>query len=185
MHDLRAQDVMTSPATTISQDAPIEQLIQLLRASHFSGIPVVDGEGRAVGLVSETDVLRALAYTVGPPGSGEFATTFQRGKRRITTVLLDAVAHEALQAAAGLRKLVARPVNDLMTPVVQACAVDTPIVEVCEMMMWKEIRRVVVLDEERRPVGMISSIDLIRRMGEELRRTKSGKFQALPPRPPK
>jgi CBS domain-containing protein len=182
MHDLRAQDVMTSPATTIGQDAPIEQLIHLLRASHFSGIPVVDAEGVAVGLVSETDVLRALAYTVGPPGSGEFATTFQRGKKRITTVLLDGLAHEALLAASALRQLVHRPVNDLMTPVVQACSVDTPVVEVCEMMMWKEIRRVVVLDEKRRPVGMISSIDLIRRMGEELRRTKSGKLPAQPPK---
>ena len=71
MLELTARDVMTTEVTTVREDTSIEQLIHLLRVSHFSGIPVVDKEGRAVGLVSETDILRALAYTVGPPGSGE------------------------------------------------------------------------------------------------------------------
>lgn len=170
MRNLCARDVMTPEVTTISQDVPVEELIALLRASHFSGIPVVDADGRAVGLVSETDILRALAYTVGPPGSGEFASTFQAGKKRVSSVLIDAAGHDDLHAAAALRELTARPVRDLMTPYVHHCAADAPMVEVCEMMAWKEIRRVVVLDEERRPVGMISSIDLLQRLGEWLRK---------------
>lgn len=170
MRTLRARDVMTPEVTTVSQDVPVEELIGLLRASHFSGIPVVDADGRAVGLVSETDILRALAYTVGPPGSGEFAPTFQAGKKRVSSVILDAVGHGDLHSAAALRELVRRPVRDLMTPYVHHCAADAPVVEVCEMMVWKEIRRVVVLDEQKRPVGMISSIDLIQRLGEWLRK---------------
>ncbi len=146
MRNLRARDVMTPEVTTVSQDVPVEELIGLLRASHFSGIPVVDADGRAVGLVSETDILR------------------------VSSVILDAVGHGDLHSAAALRELVQRPVHDLMTPYVHHCSADDPVVEVCEMMVWKEIRRVVVLDEERRPVGMISSIDLIRRLGEWLRK---------------
>lgn len=170
MRNLRARDVMTAQVTTVSQDVSVEELIGLLRASHFSGIPVVDADGRAVGLVSETDILRALAYTVGPPGSGEFARTFQAGKKRVSAVILDAVGHGDLHSAAALRELVQRPVRDLMTPYVHHCSADAPVVEVCEMMVWKEIRRVVVLDDDKRPIGMISSIDLIQRLGEWLRR---------------
>ncbi|MBX3466978.1 MAG: CBS domain-containing protein [Planctomycetes bacterium] len=168
MRELCARDVMTTEVTTVSQDVLVEELIGLLRASHFSGIPVVDGDGRAVGVVSETDILRALAYTIGPPGSGEFAPTFQAGKKRVSSVLLDAVSHDDLHAAASLRGLVSRPVRELMTPYVHHCGPDARVVEVCEMLVWKEIRRVVVLDAERRPIGMISSIDLIRRLGEWL-----------------
>lgn len=170
MLELVARDVMTTEVTTICQDVPVEELIHLFRVSHFSGIPVVDADGRAVGLVSETDVLRALAYTVGPPGSGEFATNLQKGKRRISSVLLDAVIDPGdVRAAHVLKGLLARPVLELMTPVVHACRPEAPIVEVCEMMVWKEIRRVIVTDQAQRVVGMISSIDLIRRMGEALR----------------
>jgi CBS domain-containing protein len=171
MRELRARDVMTTEVTTVSQDVRVEELIQLLRVSHFSGIPVVDQDGKAVGLVSETDILRALAYTVGPPGSGEFAMTFQEGKRRVSSVILDAVGHAELHGAEALRQLIARPVRELMTPYVHACGPDDPVVEVCEMMIWKEIRRVIVLDADKRPVGMISSIDLIRRLGEWLRKS--------------
>ncbi len=168
MLELTARDVMTTEVTTVREDTSIEQLIHLLRVSHFSGIPVVDKEGRATGLVSETDILRALAYTVGPPGSGEFAVTFQKGKRRISSLLLDAASRQDMAAGHVLRDLVNRPVRDLMTPMVHACPATATIAEVCDTMVWKEIRRVVVLDEERRVVGVISGIDLIRRLGEHL-----------------
>ena len=172
MRSLRARDVMTREVTTVSQDVPLEELIQLLRLSQFSGIPVIDTAGRAVGLISETDILRALAYTVGPPttGSGEFANKFQAGKKRVSSVILDAVSNEDLHTASVLNELIRRPVRELMTPYVHSCSDDAPVVEVCEMMVWKEIRRVVVLDEEKRPVGMISSIDLITKLGEWLRK---------------
>lgn len=171
MRSLRARDVMTREVTTVSQDVPVEELIQLLRASHFSGIPVVDAEGRAVGLISETDLLRALAYTVGPPasGSGEFANKFQAGKKRVSAVILDAAGHGDAHTARALNELIRRPVQELMTPYVHSCSPDAPVVEVCEMMVWKEIRRVVVL-EDKKPVGMISSIDLITKLGEWLRK---------------
>lgn len=170
MIELTARDIMTPDVTTVTEDTSIEQLIHLLRVSHFSGIPVVDKAGRAVGLVSETDILRALAYTVGPPGSGEFATTFQKGKRRISSLLLDAVSRQDLAAGHVLRELVARRVHDLMTPMVHACSPEATVAEVCDLMVWKEIRRVVVLDADKKVVGVISGIDLIRRLGEELRR---------------
>ena len=169
MRTLHARDVMTREVTTVNQDVPIEELIQLLRVSQFSGIPVVDEDGRAVGLISETDILRALAYTVGPPGSGEFARTFQAGKKRVSTAILDAAGRGDPHTAGALNELIRRPVRELMTPYVHSCSPDAPVVEVCEMMVWKEIRRVVVL-EDKKPVGIISSIDLITKLGEWLRK---------------
>lgn len=169
MIELKARDVMTREVTTVREDSSLEELIHLLRVSHFSGIPVVDGEGKAVGLVSETDILRALAYTVGPPGSGEFATNLQKGKRRISALLLDAASRQDMATGHLLRDLVRRPVHDLMTPMVHGCSPEATITEVCDMMVWKEIRRVIVLDADRKVVGVISSIDLISRLGAHLK----------------
>jgi CBS domain-containing protein len=169
MRALRARDVMTREVTTVSQDVPVEELIQLLRVSHFSAIPVIDQDGRAVGLVSETDILRALAYTVGPPGTGEFSPKFQAGKRRVSAVILDAAGHGDARTSAALRELVKRPVRELMTPYVHSCSLDAAVVELCEMMVWKEIHRVVVVDDGK-PVGIVSSIDLITKLGEWLRK---------------
>ena len=74
---MRAEDIMTRNVTTVAEESSVEELIQLFRVSHFTGVPVVDTAGVAVGVISETDILRALAYTISPPTSGEFEVKFQ------------------------------------------------------------------------------------------------------------
>ena len=66
-----AADIMTRNVTTVSAEETVEGLILLLRVSHFTGVPVVDAAGICVGHVSETDILRAVAYALSPPGSSD------------------------------------------------------------------------------------------------------------------
>src|SRR4051812_29104439 len=63
---LKARDVMTKDVVTVKKDLPIRALIAKLRETRFSGFPVVDDAGRAIGLVSQNDVLRGLAWMLGP-----------------------------------------------------------------------------------------------------------------------
>ena len=51
-------DVMTSPAVSLRRGTPLDDAIQLLGAAGISALPVVDGELRVVGIVSEADILR-------------------------------------------------------------------------------------------------------------------------------
>lgn len=55
--DLRVEDLMTIDPVTISADATIEDAEELLRRNRISGLPVVDGGGRLVGVISQTDLL--------------------------------------------------------------------------------------------------------------------------------
>lgn len=171
---LKAQDVMTKDVTTVALSDSVEKLVHIFRVSHFTGIPVVDAEGRCVGLVSETDILRALAYTLSPPGSGEFSTKFKGRERMATSRLLDAANKAQLEvgAAVVMRELLTRQVQELMTPVVHSCNPDDELQAVCETMAWKEIHRVIVCDADGKVVGLISALDLARRFGEHL---KAGK----------
>jgi CBS domain-containing protein len=52
-----AGDVMTSPAVTVGPDEPVERAARLMYARDLKRLPVVDGSGRLVGIVSRTDVL--------------------------------------------------------------------------------------------------------------------------------
>jgi CBS-domain-containing membrane protein len=56
-----AADVMTSPALTLRDDTPIGAAIRELIAAGLKRMPVVDADGRLVGLVGRAGLLRALA----------------------------------------------------------------------------------------------------------------------------
>ena len=167
-----ARDVMTADVVTIAETDTVEALIQLFRASHFTGIPVVDGDGRAVGVVAETDVLRAFAYTVSPPASGEVAVKNAGRERGATARLL---RPDLAQREAGriMKELVQRQVCEVMTPVVHACRPDDDLTTVCDIMVWKHIHRVVVLDDDRKVVGLISALDAVRSCSEVIRAGQS------------
>ena len=50
-------EIMTFPVVTISADKSLIEAIRLLLRFHISGMPVVDGEGRLTGVLSELDIL--------------------------------------------------------------------------------------------------------------------------------
>ena len=55
-----ARNIMTARVTSIDPDTPLADIARIMAAGHFGGVPVVDGEGRVVGFVSESDLMDAL-----------------------------------------------------------------------------------------------------------------------------
>ena len=55
--DLRVADLMTIDPIVISVDATIEEAEELLLHHRITGLPVVDSDGRLVGVISQTDLL--------------------------------------------------------------------------------------------------------------------------------
>ncbi|MBP0450603.1 CBS domain-containing protein [Kitasatospora sp. RG8] len=58
--ELHAQDLMTAPAVTVTDEQSVTETVALLRRESLHHLPVVDGGGRLVGLVSPHDLLDAL-----------------------------------------------------------------------------------------------------------------------------
>jgi CBS-domain-containing membrane protein len=166
---ITAADVMTHEVTTVSQDENVEGLIHLFRVSHFTAVPVIDDGGKAVGLVSETDILRAVAYALSPPGSSDELPLPEKDPSRdrgATTRLLRPFKLPGFEKA--MQHLIKRSVRDLMSPVLHSCKPETPLQQVCESMSWKGVHRIIVLDPEGKVVGLISALDAVRRFGKEL-----------------
>lgn len=54
-------DLMTPDPISVNESAALDEAVRLLEENEVSGLPVVDGDGLLVGVISQTDVVRARA----------------------------------------------------------------------------------------------------------------------------
>lgn len=54
-----AADIMTQPGVTVPEDIPIMEIAHIMTTKHINRVPVVDNQGRIVGIVSRADVVRS------------------------------------------------------------------------------------------------------------------------------
>lgn len=62
---MRAGDVMTRRIVTIAPEAPVEEAARLMLRHRVSGLPVVDGSAKLLGILTEGDLLRRLEIGTG------------------------------------------------------------------------------------------------------------------------
>jgi CBS domain-containing protein len=55
---MRARDIMTTPVTTVRPETPIKDAAAVLAVNGFTALPVVDGDDRLIGIVTEADLMR-------------------------------------------------------------------------------------------------------------------------------
>ncbi len=148
---MQARDVMTTQVATVGPDAAIETAIALMTQQRVSGVPVVDAEGRLVGILTEGDLLRRVEI-----GTDD----------HLRRPFLDLLMGRGREAVEYVRSH-SRRVSDLMTEEIVSVDDDAPLREVVRLMEKRRVRRVPVL-RNRRLVGVVSRHDLIVALGREL-----------------
>jgi CBS domain-containing protein len=73
---MRVTDVMRSSFATVKPGTPVIEAARLLLQTNQRGLPVLDGEGDLVGIISEGDLLRRDELGVRPPGGNWFEQVF-------------------------------------------------------------------------------------------------------------
>lgn len=68
-HGRRAEDIMSRDVISVSPDAPLGEIARLLERRHIKRVPVIDGSGRLVGIISRANLLHGLAVTTPLPGA--------------------------------------------------------------------------------------------------------------------
>ncbi|WP_220139837.1 CBS domain-containing protein [Nocardia huaxiensis] len=59
---MHARDVLSRPVVTAHPETPVREAISLLTGHHFAALPVVDDQGRVVGVFSESDALSVIGH---------------------------------------------------------------------------------------------------------------------------
>ncbi len=70
MSKIKVKDVMTARPLTITADMTIEKAAILMHDKKIGGLPVVDGSGRLIGMLTENDIFKALIDITGARISG-------------------------------------------------------------------------------------------------------------------
>ena len=149
LQQLTAADLMSTDVTAIPQHMSLRGAAHLLARFEISGAPVVDEQGRCVGVLSATDF-------VNWTDKGERAVRRDRNETCVA-------AHSAWQMLEE-KDLPVDEVHHYMTPDPVTITPLTPIGESARKMRDAHIHRLIVTDKEGKPVGVVSSTDLMAAM---------------------
>jgi len=158
----RISDVMTVDVASVREDAPFREIVALLEQRRVRAVPVVDGYGTVVGVVSESDLLPKVEFA----GGLEPLRLFEGRQRRI-----------AWEKARGD---VAR---ELMTTPAVTMPANMSIVDAARVMDLAGVKQLLVVDQQDRLVGIVAACDLLKvflRADEAIRDDVLGELRKLP-----
>jgi CBS-domain-containing membrane protein len=137
----RVRDVMTREVVTVDEETPFKEITQLLADCHISALPVLDSDGRVVGVVSEADLLLKEELPEGPAGGHLFQGRRQRATRA---------------KAAGDTAV------ELMTAPAITVGPDASIPEAARLLHRHQVKRLPVVDPAGPLLGIVSRADLLK-----------------------
>jgi CBS domain-containing protein len=140
---MRAVDVMTTGVISVQPDASIGEVAKLMLERRISGLPVIDGAGKLVGIVSEGDLLRRVE-----------ADTERRRPRWLEMFATNTTL------AAEYVKSHAKRVADVMTAPVVTVRDDAPLAEIADLLETKRVKRLPVV-RDGKVVGIVSRSNLL------------------------
>lgn len=144
---LVAREIMTDRVITVSPETRVSELARILATENIGGAPVVDGEGRLLGVVTESDLID------------------QTKKVHIPTVvaILDSLIflERPDRMEKDIRKIAGTVVGDIYTPNPVTVSEETPLDEIATIMAKKHVHTLPVM-RGGELVGVIGKGDIIR-----------------------
>lgn len=171
LQQVTAADVMTRHPIVFTTHTPLREAARLLLQTFISGAPVVDHSGRCVGILSSMDFVRLVwptdkrlfrcgdsikeaVHTTAPPAEGT-------GRDYSLPPILEwQIVDEKLPAEGTVASLMT---SDPVTMVETAS-----IAEVARTMLITHVHRIVIVDFDHRPVGIVSGSDLLNALASRL-----------------
>jgi CBS domain-containing protein/PII-like signaling protein len=136
-----AAEVMTAAPVTVSDTTTVPEAAEVMVRRRLKRLPVVDEQGTLIGIVSRVDLLRTAGVGFG-------------GKAPVPREL-------GLDGDTPLARVMRRDV-----PTVHP---GSPLAEVFQAVISTRLNRALVVDEERRPVGLVTDAELLERVTPALR----------------
>jgi CBS domain-containing protein len=148
----KARDLMEARVLTVDPEASLEEVHRLFNEEEISGAPVVGEDGSLVGVITATDLIRAVDE--------------ERSTARMESgYFRDLLPYSAPDWSAGPEdfqdRLAALRVSDAMTREVVTIPADTPAPEIARGLRTRHIHRVFVTRGSQL-LGIVTAFDLLR-----------------------
>ncbi len=146
--EVLVQDVMSKDVISIQKYESIRHVANILTEKNISGLPVVDKGEKVIGIITQADILSMLGMRKGH--------TFKD--------LLKHMMGEQLS-----ERKIGDIVGDIMTSPAATIKPNANIAEAAQIMDEKKIRRLAVVDDRNRLIGIISRADILKAVLRKLK----------------
>jgi len=141
LNTLKAGNIMSKTVVLLEQETALVQAAALLAEKNISGAPVVNSDGKLVGVVSEKDFLREMGFGA-TPSFMQIATNCLNNK------------------SCMIGRLHNRTVGHIMTKPPITGAPEMTIGTISALFAERGINRLPIVDDDGRPVGVVTRTDL-------------------------
>ena len=138
---LKASDLMTQPVQMVNQEMALVEAAAFLAEKQISGAPVIDQEGKIVGVVSEKDFLKEMGFGATPS-------------------FMQIATHCLNNKSCMICNLRSRTVGDIMTRPPVTGTPEMTIGEISNLFVSRQINRLPILSADGRPIGIVTRTDL-------------------------
>jgi CBS domain-containing protein len=141
---MKVKEIMQREITSVRPDISAKEALDLLFKMQISGLPVIEAQGRLVGMFTEKDILtNILPSYIESVGSFVYEENPKSIRKRF-------------------QDLLNLSVSQLMRKDVVTVDEDVGLCEVARIMLIQKVRRIPVLNKEKKVVGIIAREDIIK-----------------------
>jgi CBS domain-containing protein len=140
---MKAADVMVSAVISVRPDARVEEVANTLLANRISAVPVIDEQGKLLGIVSEGDLMRRSE--TGTERRRSWWLEYLTGKQVLAAEYVKSHSHK---------------VTDVMTRSVITATPETPLGDIATLLERNRIKRVPIV-RDGKVVGIVSRANLL------------------------
>jgi CBS domain-containing protein len=141
--------IMTTRIEMVAESMPVSYAAQIMIDRQINGMPVTNDDGSLIGVISASDLLRAVS------GGGSVPPRASRG---FYTDLRPSVLYEPDFIRGNLQGTV----RDYMSAVLVSVSTEATVQEAAQVMVETGLSRVLVLDNNENLAGMLTAHDIVR-----------------------
>jgi len=146
----KAAEIMTAPVITVSPSTSVHDVATLLASKSFGSSPVVDAQGRVLGVVTEESMVRRAA-AIHLPRHLEFLGSI---------IYLENPSSFTEEA----KSILAMTAEDIMEKHFAETRPDVSLDMIATRLLAEDLRRVLVIDKEGVLCGIITRADIVRQL---------------------
>jgi CBS domain-containing protein len=142
-------DIMERDPVTVGRDDDVESVVRVLREHELPGVPVVDGSGTLVGIITENDLILRdenadlhLPHHLDIMGGVIYLESMKHFEQRI-------------------KKAFASKAEDMMTADPTTVTPGAPVEEAAKLIAERKHNRLPVVDDAGRVVGVVTRLDVL------------------------